>query len=159
MLVRHVDAIASSQTPMRYWWVNQNQTYAHEMAGGYLWSPKRRADGKQNPFYEFMREVSPGDLILSFVDTYIPAVGIAESYCYECPKPAEFGKAGAYWDQIGWKADVHYRPLSHKIRTQRAYGKASATLAGQVFTVANERFWQPRGLSHRGSGRPYGRVR
>ena len=25
---------------MRYWWVNQNQTYQHEVAGGYLWSPK-----------------------------------------------------------------------------------------------------------------------
>ena len=23
---------------MRYWWVNQNQTYRHEIQGGYLWS-------------------------------------------------------------------------------------------------------------------------
>jgi hypothetical protein len=22
---------------MRYWWVNQNQTYRHEMNGGYAW--------------------------------------------------------------------------------------------------------------------------
>jgi hypothetical protein len=22
---------------MRYWWVNQNQTFRHELAGGYLW--------------------------------------------------------------------------------------------------------------------------
>jgi HNH endonuclease len=101
---------------MRYWWVNQNQTYAHELAGGYLWSPKRKSDESRNPFYEFMREVSPGDLILSFSDTYIPAVGVAKSYCYECPKPVEFGKAGAYWDQIGWKVDVYYRTLSNKIR-------------------------------------------
>jgi hypothetical protein len=26
---------------MRYWWVNQNQTYRHEVQGGYLWSPSR----------------------------------------------------------------------------------------------------------------------
>jgi len=101
---------------MRYWWVNQNQTYTHEIAGGYLWAPKRKVDGSRNPFYEYMREVSPGDLILSFSDTYIPAIGVAQSYCYECPKPAEFGKAGAYWDQIGWKVDVFYRTLNHKIR-------------------------------------------
>ena len=28
---------------MRYWWVNQNQTYKQELGGGYLWSPKRTA--------------------------------------------------------------------------------------------------------------------
>src|SRR5947208_258708 len=28
---------------MRYWWVNQNQTYRHEVQGGYLWSPKRES--------------------------------------------------------------------------------------------------------------------
>jgi len=48
---------------VRYWWVNQNQTYRHEIAGGYLWSPKRNANGARNPFYEFMRELSPGDLV------------------------------------------------------------------------------------------------
>jgi putative restriction endonuclease len=31
---------------MRYWWVNQNQTYRHEFQGGYLWSPKRNASVK-----------------------------------------------------------------------------------------------------------------
>ena len=25
---------------MRYWWVNQNQTYVHEVGGAYLWSSK-----------------------------------------------------------------------------------------------------------------------
>jgi len=51
---------------MRYWWVNQNQTYSHEVSGGYLWSPKRKSNGARNPFYESMREVSPGDFIFSF---------------------------------------------------------------------------------------------
>jgi hypothetical protein len=45
---------------MRYWWVNQNQTFRQEFAGGYLWSPKRNANDVRNPFYETMREVSPG---------------------------------------------------------------------------------------------------
>ena len=44
---------------MRYWWVNQNQTYEQETRGGYLWSPKRKANDHYNPFYEFMREVAP----------------------------------------------------------------------------------------------------
>src|SRR6266704_4142314 len=70
---------------MRYWWVNQNQTFRHEFEGGYLWSPKRNANGARNPFYESMREVAPGDLIFSFMDTRILALGIAQSYCWESP--------------------------------------------------------------------------
>ena len=45
---------------MRYWWVNQNQTYRQEIDGGYLWSPKRKANQQRNPFYEFMRDGGKG---------------------------------------------------------------------------------------------------
>src|SRR5437660_1837590 len=61
---------------MRYWWVNQNQTFRQEIEGGYLWSPKRNKNGHRNPFYEFMREVAPGDIVFSFYDTRIAALGI-----------------------------------------------------------------------------------
>ncbi len=101
---------------MRYWWVNQNQTFRQERAGGFLWSPKRNAAGGRNPFYEFMREVAPDDLVLSFEGTYIRALGIVISYCYECPKPAEFGTTGPNWDNIGWKVDVQYRHLTSQLR-------------------------------------------
>ena len=101
---------------MRYWWVNQNQTYRQEIAGGYLWSPKRNANGARNPFYEFMREVAPGDLVFSFVDTRIFALGIVTSYCFESPKPAEFGEVGLNWEAIGWRVRVNFISLLNKIR-------------------------------------------
>lgn len=108
---------------MRYWWVNQNQTYKHEVPGGYLWSPKVKANGAINPFYEFMREVAPGDVIFSFSDTRIRAIGIARSHAYEAPKPSEFGTVGTNWDTIGWQIDVrffelleHFRPSEHMAR-------------------------------------------
>ena len=101
---------------MRYWWVNQNQTYRHEVAGGYLWSPKRNRNGRVNPFYEFMKEVAPGDVIFSFSDTRIPAIGRAISGAYEAPKPLEFGQVGAYWELIGWRIDVDFLQLAHSIR-------------------------------------------
>jgi putative restriction endonuclease len=101
---------------MRYWWVNQNQTYKQELGSGYLWSPKRTANGARNPFYESMHEVAPGDLVLSFVDTRIAAVGIAESYCYESPKPEEFGAAGLNWERIGWRIRVRFKSLSNLAR-------------------------------------------
>jgi hypothetical protein len=62
---------------MQYWWVNQNQTYQFEVPGGYLWSPKRNRDGAFNQFYENMKDVSPGDVVFSFKDTLIKAVGVA----------------------------------------------------------------------------------
>jgi putative restriction endonuclease len=101
---------------VRYWWVNQNQTFRHELAGGYLWSPKRNANGARNPFYEFMREVAPGDLVFSFVDTRIAAIGIAKSYCWECPKPSEFGSAGQNWENVGWRVNISFVHLLNKIR-------------------------------------------
>lgn len=101
---------------MRFWWVNQNQTFQQETEGGYLWSPKRKSNGGINPFYEFMREVAPGDVIFSFQGTYIRAIGIARSSAYESPKPAEFGSAGPNWSNIGWRVDVHYLFLNAQIR-------------------------------------------
>ena len=101
---------------MRYWWVNQNQTYRHEVQGGYLWSPKRNANGARNPFYESMREVAPGDLIFSFMDTRILAVGIAQSYCWESPKPMEFGNSGQNWENVGWRVKVQFTELANRVR-------------------------------------------
>ena len=73
------------------------------------------ANGARNPFYESMREVAPGDLIFSFVDTRIIAIGIAESYCYESPRPTAFGDAGMNWEAIGWRVRVRFTNLTNRI--------------------------------------------
>jgi hypothetical protein len=101
---------------VRYWWVNQNQTFRQEIDGGYLWSPKRNKDGHRNPFYEFMREVAPGDIVFSFCDTRILAIGIVSGFCRESPKPEEFGAAGTNWSQIGWRVGVRWQRLTNAIR-------------------------------------------
>ncbi len=77
---------------------------------------KRRADHKRNPFYEFMREVAPGDIIFCFAETRIRAYGLARSYAYEAPKPTEFGTAGRSWDQIGWRVDVQFHEIATVFR-------------------------------------------
>lgn len=58
-----------------------------------------------------MRVVAPGDVVFSFADTFIKALGIVASHGYEAPKPREFGTAGAYWDLIGWRVDVRFAQL------------------------------------------------
>ena len=70
----------------------------------------------RNPFYESMREVAPGDLIFSFMDTRILALGIAQSYCWESPKPLEFGTSGQNWENIGWRVKVRFAELGNKVR-------------------------------------------
>lgn len=104
---------------MRYWWVNQNQTYATEVRGNFMWSPKANANGARNPFYDFMREVAPGDIVFSFCNTRIKAVGIATGPAQTAPKP-DFGAAGANWALEGWFVPVYYcaiglpiRPMDH----------------------------------------------
>src|SRR5688572_24428408 len=64
---------------MRYWWVNQNQTYRAEVRGSFMWSPKRNANGARNQ----------GD-------------GLQSVYLAEVPQPLAdvlIGLIGqAYWD-------------------------------------------------------------
>jgi len=116
---------------MRYWWVNQNQTFRQEIDGGYLWSPKRNKNGHRNPFYEFMREVSPGDIVFSFRDTRIAALGVVSGYCRESPKPEEFGSAGMNWSQIGWRVGVRWRRLTNAMRPKDHIARLRPDLASK----------------------------
>ncbi len=116
---------------MRYWWVNQNQTFRQEIEGGYLWSPKRNKNGNRNPFYEFMREVAPGDVVFSFYDTRIAALGIVSGYCRESPKPEEFGTAGMNWSQIGWRVSVRWQRLTNIIRPKDHIARLRPDLASK----------------------------
>jgi putative restriction endonuclease len=100
---------------VRYWWVNQNQTYRAEVRGSFMWSPKQNANGARNQFYENMREVSPGDIVFSFCDTRIKAVGVVTGAAQTGPKP-DFGSAGANWSQEGWFVPVDYCILENQIR-------------------------------------------
>ncbi len=100
---------------MRFWWVNQNQTFEQEFRGGYLWSPKRNRNGARNPFYDNMREVAPRDVVFSFRNRTIAAIGVAQSYGYECPKPTEFGTIGANWETVGWRVDVAYSVPANRV--------------------------------------------
>lgn len=77
---------------MRFWWVNHKQTFAAEIAGQYIWCPKRKQNGALNPFYETLREVQRGDLVFSFAFAHLQAVGVAKLPCYSCPRPDEFGR-------------------------------------------------------------------
>src|SRR5829696_6747350 len=100
---------------MRYWWVNQNQTYRAEVRGSFMWSPKQNANGARNQFYENMRHVSPGDVVFSFCDTRIKAIGVVTGAAQTGPKP-DFGNAGLNWSKEGWFVPIDYCVLNNQIR-------------------------------------------
>ena len=101
---------------MAYWWVNQNQTYAHEVGGGYLWSPKSNKNGARNQFYENMTLVRPGDIVFSYCDTFIRAVGVATGIAQSVDKPLVFGNAGSNWSTDGWFVPVEFTRVDNPIR-------------------------------------------
>lgn len=101
---------------VRYWWVSQNKTFTHEVGGGYLWSPITNNRGKRVAAYDFMTEVQPGDVVFSFANTYIQAIGVAYGEAIEAEKPPAFGKAGDSWAQVGWKVPVDFVRLDAPIQ-------------------------------------------
>jgi hypothetical protein len=44
------------------------------------------------------------------------ALGIVASYCYESPKPIEFGGVGLNWEAIGWRVRVNFASVQNRIR-------------------------------------------
>jgi predicted restriction endonuclease len=94
----------------QYWWVSQNQTYKHEVPGNFMWSPKTNSRGGKVPSYDFMEDMKIGDIVFSFADTFIKAIGVVTSPAQSSVKP-DFGNAGANWSDDGWLVDVAFQEL------------------------------------------------
>lgn len=101
---------------MAFWWVNHKQTREHEVRGGYLWSPIRNANGAFNQTYENMRLVRPGDIVFSYANGRIGAIGRVTEAATASPKPDEFGTVGDYWSNEGWMVEVEFRAPPRPLR-------------------------------------------
>lgn len=82
-----------------------------------MWSPKVNSAGNHIRPYDLMRRLVPGDIVFSYANALLKAVGVVRSYCYEFPKPSEFGMAGHYWSDAGWRVDVDFTELPSPVRT------------------------------------------
>jgi len=100
---------------MRYWWVSHNQTFEHEVHGGFLWSPQTKAKGHRNYFYDTMEQASPGDIVFSFAKSRIQAIGVVKRRAVVTPKP-DFKGVGANWSNTGWFLEVEFELLSDPYR-------------------------------------------
>ena len=100
---------------MRYWWVSHNQTFDHEVFGGFLWSPVTKANGQHNYFYDTMEQAQPGDLVFSFARSRIQGIGVVKHQAVITPKP-DFDGAGSNWNDTGWFLEVEFELLDEPFR-------------------------------------------
>jgi putative restriction endonuclease len=100
---------------VHFWWVSHSQTFAHEVLGGFLWSPKTSANNRRNYFYDSMEEAQPGDVVFSFADTLIQAIGVVKRRAVTTPKP-DFAGVGSNWSDTGWFLEVEFDRLTTPYR-------------------------------------------
>jgi hypothetical protein len=95
-----------------YWWVNHHQAFRQEWEGGYLWWPKKKENASHNESHDNLTRVLPGDVVYSFADAAIRAVGVVLGRAHEAPKPAESGVVGDQRTQaMGWRVSVRFSEL------------------------------------------------
>lgn len=99
-----------------YWWVNHKQTSRQELNGGYIWSPMTKKDGSRNQAYINMTLVRRGDVVVSYADTFIKAIGVASGSYFVASKPEEYGDAGESWNSVGWRVPVEWTAVEKPIR-------------------------------------------
>lgn len=99
---------------MAAFWITQNKTYALEAEGGFLWAPLTDLSGKRRRMHVILREMKPGDLILSFVRRHIVAIGYVLADPVQAPKPADFDPDGR-WQRDGWLVHVRFTQLDQPL--------------------------------------------
>lgn len=99
----------------RYWWVNQNQTFDEEVGGGFMWSPKTNSNGARNQSYDNMELVRPGDIVFSFCDTRIKAIGRVTAAAQTQVRP-EFRTDSWSASPDGWFVETDFVELANQPR-------------------------------------------
>jgi putative restriction endonuclease len=113
-----------------FWWVNHTCSARHEIEGSYLWFPsstrksKARSESEKN-----IQRVLPGDVIFSFADGVVGAVGVALGASREAAKPSELASIADYADVVtGCLVPVRFISLAQPLRTEERMADLSPVL-------------------------------
>lgn len=120
---------------MAFWWVNHKQTRDHEVRGGYLWSPVRNANGSFNQTYQNMALVRPGDIVFSYANGRISAIGTVTEAASASPKPTQFGTVGDYWSNEGWLVSVYFTSAPKPLRPKAYIGAIGPMLPAKYSPI------------------------
>jgi len=111
-----------------HWWVNHKQTFQQETGGNYLWSPKANQNGARNQTYDNMTRAVAGDVVFSYADGMIKAVGVVSGSATTASKPQEFGATGENWGGTGWRLPVAITVLETPLRPKAHMDTLAALL-------------------------------
>src|ERR1700744_1331359 len=109
-------AAEASERGVRYWWVNHKRTHQQELAGEFLWSPKRRQSSADSESSNNMTKIMPGDVVFaySFTGGLLRAVGVALGRAREAPNPFDFERARKHSvGHRGWQVTVRFAELTN----------------------------------------------
>lgn len=103
-----------------FWWVNHSLTFRAEVAGSYLWfankthKSKARSESEKNT-----QKLLPGDVIFSFAQGEIGAIGVVVGTAREAARPVEFQSIAEHSDsQSGWTVPVRFTALTTPLRIE-----------------------------------------
>jgi hypothetical protein len=63
-----------------------------------------------------MKLVHPGDIVFSYANGRIGAVGRVTEAASPSPKPIEFGNVGDYWSHEGWLVEADFKEAHHPLQ-------------------------------------------
>jgi putative restriction endonuclease len=106
---------------MKFWWVNQGQTFTQEVGGGYLWAPKTQRNGVALRSYSLMLEIAVGDIIYSHSDGKLRARGVVRESAVSSPQPANLLEVGQdLWLNDGWLVQVDFETSLKTVVTRES---------------------------------------
>lgn len=91
---------------IRYWWVNQGQTYKQEKEGGFLWAPQKSKQGIPLPHHVNLVNARPDDVVFCYSARELKSVGIIQEEAIEAPKPSEI--SSHEWQEEGYLLKLDY---------------------------------------------------
>ena len=133
--LQEVNEATSSEDSSQFWWVNNGQTFAHEVDGNYLWSPTKLSNGGRSQFYDNMTRIQAGDIVFAFAGGEIRAVGVCTAPVVLAPRPAEFGPIGEAWGREGWRVPVEFTRLSRGLRPKNHMDQLGPTLSDRYSPI------------------------
>lgn len=103
-----------------FWWVNHSHTFRQEIAGCYLWFANRPRKSKaRSESDKNTQKLLPGDVVFSFAQGEIGAVGVALGSAREAARPAEFESIAEHADaRDGWMVPVRFTALTTSLRPE-----------------------------------------
>ncbi|MFV9473423.1 HNH endonuclease [Advenella sp. RU8] len=87
-----------------FWWVNSGVSHKDQVSGGYISCPIVRENDIQRPTWINIKYVQKNDVIFSYAQQEIKAIGITQTDCYEANIPKEYQKIhGERWEvKVEW---------------------------------------------------------